>query len=76
MYNDQFTPSRLEAYTVEPQFNDNYAIRSSKMISLNWEYCYTGVLPHRFYCNTGRLVLKNCFFVWASTLNIGLINKG
>ena len=28
-------------------------------------------------CNTGRLVWKkNCFSAWASTLNMGLINKG
>ena len=24
---------------------------SSKIILLNREYCYTGVLPHTFYCN-------------------------
>ena len=33
--------------------------------------------PTVFVVNTGRLVLKNTVFsAWASTLNMGLINKG
>ena len=50
----------------------------SRLLHTLHNYFFKNVKGHTksYLKNNGRLVLKNCFSAWLSTLNMGSINKG
>ena len=60
--------------TLVPQIRKTGQERRLQETWLSCVYMY--VIDHNTRVDTRRLVLKkNCFTAWASTLNMGLINK-